>query len=354
MNLFFLVLFGFGCVHGNDGQNRSDPAASHPEAAQLPSAQAEKGNPAKLRVYLRDGSLLVGTTEKSTFPLKTSYGDLEMPFEKIRSVTFSDSTGGCAVEFSNGDIVHGKFGQNTLGFESTLGKLDLAVQSISRIFQAGRASAITDGLVAYYPLDGSLADATGHGHDGVNHGATPAPDRSGNPNHAYSFNGSGAYVALPDGLIDPNGAGFTISAWAMARSVDGERFVAYIGANSGEASLTAKDQQVRFIVNFSNHGGSLVAGAAELNKFVHLAGVYRKGKSISLYINGRLSGETPIPDDALVHKGNDHSSAIASYAPEQPNHAQYYHLWTWDGILDEIRIYNRALEPEEITALSLE
>jgi hypothetical protein len=354
ISLFFLVLFSFGCIHRGSDQNRPDPVPPRTGPDHSGASQAEAKRSIRLVVYLRDGSQLVGTVQKPMFPFQTSYGNLDVPLDKIRSVIFSDSSGASTVEFSNGDLLHGRFGLSTFPLEGALGKLELPTQGIAKLLPFGDADVITAGLVAYYPLHGSTADESGHGRNGVNHGAVPAKDRFGNPDHAYSFNGAGAYIALPDGLVSPDVAAFTISLWTLARSMNDTRFVAYIGANSGEASLSIKDQQFSFIVTLSGKGGYVVSAPAELNRFIHLLCVYRKGTSIALWVDGRPAGETPIPNGSIAYGGTDHSSTFGSYAPEQQDHARSYHLRTWDGIIDDVRIYNRALEPEEIATLSRE
>jgi Concanavalin A-like lectin/glucanases superfamily len=64
---------------------------------------------------------------------------------------------------------------------------------------ADAAAAIpTRGLVARYLFNGDVSDSSGRGHHGVNHGASPTSNRSGNGSSAYSFNGTGAYVEIPD------------------------------------------------------------------------------------------------------------------------------------------------------------
>ncbi|MEJ2184484.1 MAG: hypothetical protein P8Z36_00940 [Gemmatimonadota bacterium] len=49
-------------------------------------------------------------------------------------------------------------------------------------------------MVAYYPFNGDAKDASGNGHDAVNFGAVPAPDRFGIANHAFAFDGHGQYM----------------------------------------------------------------------------------------------------------------------------------------------------------------
>jgi Concanavalin A-like lectin/glucanases superfamily len=64
---------------------------------------------------------------------------------------------------------------------------------------AAAAAAIpTQGLVARYLFNGDASDSSGRGHHGVNHGASPTSNRSGNGSSAYSFNGTDAYVEIPD------------------------------------------------------------------------------------------------------------------------------------------------------------
>jgi len=56
----------------------------------------------------------------------------------------------------------------------------------------------TSGLVAYYTLDGNANDVTGLGHSGSIINALATSDRYARPNGALAFNGSSAYVAVPD------------------------------------------------------------------------------------------------------------------------------------------------------------
>jgi hypothetical protein len=54
---------------------------------------------------------------------------------------------------------------------------------------------ITNGLVAYYPLDGNANDASGHGINGVLYNVSTTTNRLGQPSAAMSFQGtSGSYI----------------------------------------------------------------------------------------------------------------------------------------------------------------
>ena len=77
----------------------------------------------------------------------------------------------------------------------------------------------TNGLVAYYPLDGDLIDIGPFGHDGTLFGGSLAEDRFGNFS-SISFDGAAAYGSL--GNLSPIQSGvageFTISLWLNLNS----------------------------------------------------------------------------------------------------------------------------------------
>ena len=56
---------------------------------------------------------------------------------------------------------------------------------------------LTDGLVAFYSLNGNALDGSGNGNNGIVHGTTPTTDQFGSPNGAMSFNGIDDYISLP-------------------------------------------------------------------------------------------------------------------------------------------------------------
>src|SRR3569832_500341 len=57
-----------------------------------------------------------------------------------------------------------------------------------------QAAAPTDGLVAYYPLDGNADDASGNAFNGFAMGTTPTTDHLGNGGGALQFDGATSYI----------------------------------------------------------------------------------------------------------------------------------------------------------------
>ena len=67
-------------------------------------------------------------------------------------------------------------------------------------------------LAYYFPFDGNAVDQSGNGHDGMVNGATLVADRHGNPQSAYSFDGTAWIEAVGDSL--PIGASDrTLTMW---------------------------------------------------------------------------------------------------------------------------------------------
>ena len=75
-------------------------------------------------------------------------------------------------------------------------KLAVAISGLVALTALTATADLTNGLVAYYPFDGSANDASGNGNNGIAYGVVPTADRSGNPNSAYHFDGN-AFISIP-------------------------------------------------------------------------------------------------------------------------------------------------------------
>src|SRR5262245_19816132 len=77
------------------------------------------------------------------------------------------------------------------------------------------AADIQSGLIAYYPFNGSAADATCNGHDGTVDGAVLAPDRCGVAESAYEKDGPDHFlVVAARPAMRLSGTAFKGSGWA--------------------------------------------------------------------------------------------------------------------------------------------
>lgn len=196
---------------------------------------------------------------------------------------------------------------------------------------------LSKGLLAYYPLDGNAHDESGNQNDGANFGALPAPDLSGNSNAALRFNGRSDYVDTP---VDSNLATLTISAWFQTESVAGERSIVdsdgggsyghsiILGYFSGDSTL-----DVQFHDGYFDSGWS-----PQVGRWHHAVACYDRDR-IRLFIDGRevrsWSYSPLTPDGSKFRIGR---------------HNRVDPRW-FDGIIDNVRIYNRALDSLEVKSL---
>ena len=213
-----------------------------------------------------------------------------------------------------------------------------------------------DGLIAYYPFSGNANDASGNNNNGTVYGATLTIDRFGNPNSAYSFDGVDDYISIPNDPIQQIITNqISVSVWIMlnadvgntqARTICKQALVPHnvlgwgleiFGAGYGGAT---GNQLI-----FHDSDGSAwynCLSPTNLNPFelYHVAVTDNAGL-IKIYIDGQedYSSDSglgiPSDIDAPIHIG----------VTNPPN--RYF----FNGTLDDVRIYNRALSASEIYEL---
>src|SRR5919201_773580 len=232
----------------------------------------------------------------------------------------------------------------TAGIRLSLLVATLAVLAIaggaSRV--AGTAHAASAGLVAAYAFDegsgSTVADASGNGNTGTIAGASWSS--SGKFGKALSVNGSSSWVTVPDSNSLDLTSGMTVEAWLNPAAIGNWR-TAVLKEKSGglSYSLYASTGLAASAPSANVNPGTeaAVAGSSglPLNTWTHLAGTY-DGATIRLYVGGTLvasqaeTGSIAPSTGALRIGGN---SVWGEY---------------FQGLIDEVRIYNRALSASEI------
>jgi hypothetical protein len=209
---------------------------------------------------------------------------------------------------------------------------------------------INNGIIAYYPFNGNALDASGNGYNGTVYGATSTEDRFGNANSAYYFDGN-SYIGIPT-LFPYTSSAFTLSANIKMTNIvnnDYGNFNMLLGLQ-GNASL----QLINGYPNFSlknQYGDSYQitsANSVTINKYTQIDGVYQKGE-MSLYVDGKLTKSVQIPNaDLFPGAYGSHPSSIGAHAQMQYS----WHTLNFNGAIDDVRVYNRALSSTEIMTLA--
>lgn len=203
----------------------------------------------------------------------------------------------------------------------------------------------SSGLVAWYPLDGNAADATSNKNDGTIGGGSPVatPNRKGVAGKATLFNGTTDYFTIPTSasLESPDTA-LTLAVWVNTKAY----YSGWAAPLAKSSSSTEGLYRIGYnsIYGYGVFNGMTLSfyGSIGLEKWVFLAITYSKayGKMI-FYKDGEKLGEvagniTP----GAEKKGNLEIGRDTPYATEYFN-----------GSIDDLRIYNRALTAAEIKKL---
>jgi hypothetical protein len=223
---------------------------------------------------------------------------------------------------------------------------------------------LKDGLVAWYNFNGgTLDDSSGYGNHIKFNNAVKTADRFGNANNAYLFNGTNTYMRVPNSTSLNPSPNITIAAVIKVNAF-------YTGTCHGNSIVTkgANDyvngwygmgltdhscsgpldpNKVKFTTAYGNNGYGDAPFCRTDTAFAKTGVWYsyvftcENGKT-KLYVNGELKDSrqaalnfTANAADVLIGRMND---------------AQYPY-W-FNGVIDDVRIYNRALCDGEVKQLN--
>jgi len=197
-----------------------------------------------------------------------------------------------------------------------------------------------DGLIGYYMLEGNGADSSSYGHDGlIVDNVTPTADRFGNDGKACLFDGG--YIDAGNPVSFQLTEEISISAWIKPIQInDWSGIVSkWSGFNIGAfyLGINPDNNSVRWNLDMPNpiEGNELM-----LNEWLHIVSTY-DGDTVKIYENGVL-----INEDA-------YENGIQDVAANLLIGSQYDFPFNYlfNGAIDDVLIYNRALEVEEIGSI---
>ena len=216
---------------------------------------------------------------------------------------------------------------------------------------------LAQGLIGWWKFDegnGTTArDASGNGNTGtLTNGPTWTTD-SKVGSGALSFDGTNDYINTGSAPSLEGLGPLTYSAWIYPTSW-GQGSQGYLFSKSTglRFQLLSSYSQIRFYVGYSTANlavGSAI-GSISLNKWVHVVVTWDGSSSASnthIYLNG---GETT--NYQIRQDGNGSKSSIVArpfiIGADDPIYGSGR---SFNGVLDDVRIYSRALSPQEIIEL---
>ncbi|MBN1130893.1 MAG: DUF2341 domain-containing protein [Chitinispirillaceae bacterium] len=206
--------------------------------------------------------------------------------------------------------------------------------------------------------NGTVYDATVNQYHGTPYNMTAASAVAGAVGLARDFNGTTAYIAMPNtasGKLDlPENGSYAISLWAYADTID-TLWHAIAGKGHEQYYLKLKcngrGRATWEFVTFQDRQGwgyteDSVPPAPGQKQWVYLTGV-RSGTKQYLYINGDMVNDSvPVqPGNYSRNTGDDFS--IGRYARQVL--IPYYEGWCYfNGRIDEVRVMSFAPGPDWI------
>jgi hypothetical protein len=190
---------------------------------------------------------------------------------------------------------------------------------------------VTDGLVACYPFDGNANDESGNEHDGTVNGATLTVDQFGNPNSAYSFDGDDSIRVIESSAFDLSD--FTYSAWINANSSNGWRSI--VNIDNDKQLLALYEGQYAISGRCGTHYHDQVTEG-----WHHVVWIV-SGEQYTLYVDDNIIGT-----NNTCSSNVDASNFMIGSGWHSPGGNEYF-----DGKIDNVRVYNRALSKCEIQSL---
>ncbi len=220
-----------------------------------------------------------------------------------------------------------------------------------------QTSSLTNGLVAHYKLDeatGDVVDSSGNSYHGTNNGATRGI--AGKTDNCFDFDGINDYVSIPHNAnLNPNLADYSISVWfkfeggTIGYNIYTLFSKGVYNINGNEVYISLRANGVNGIVfRVRDNSGNLcqalpstdLAPVIEDGNWHNITGVIDEDapNEIQLYFDGNLVGTAATN---TVNVTNTTNLEIG----------RYNGIYKFNGLIDDVRFWNRALSANEIAFL---
>lgn len=211
-------------------------------------------------------------------------------------------------------------------------------------------------FLAFYPFSGNAQDESGNNYNLSVNGATPTQDRFGNENKAYAFNGTNQYLTIPNFTRDTSHNSFTISLWAKPEqtrtgfilSLQSDNNINCVNSLWIDNNPAEYNIRSNFVSSFQPRDNCTAQLAYKTipnanGKWIHVVMVVEAPNRFSrnwyLYVNGqRTSAGSSNLKPSTFKNGGIIGRAI-------------YNADFYKGVIDDIRIYDKALSSNEVIEL---
>ena len=200
-----------------------------------------------------------------------------------------------------------------------------------------------DSLILYFSFDeldgNTVIDHSQHGNNGTIAGAPELV--AGKFGNALKLNGQSDWVEVPHADILTVDESVTVMAWINAERHQGpnnERWQGIVAKSNNPRSYSFYTEFPSECLHLSVGGGSVCDKKVALNEWVHVVAQVDRGSTHKYWVNGEAAGE-------FDGKNNPPGKADTADLLVGKTHESNREFL---GLIDEVRIWNRALSEEEV------
>ena len=241
-----------------------------------------------------------------------------------------------AIQYYNGLIDEVRIYNRTLSAEEILSQYNTQKHLFVK---DGTLDLDDSSLVGYWKFNSdSATDYSGQNNQGTVYGAVNTSD--GKFGDALSFDGVNDYVDLTGGSFPTGSSERTIEGWFTADNTKIQSFFDYGTDATGQRwSITANSSDIAVAVNGHNRGKTDLS----LTGWHHIATVFPSGATTSNQILIYLDGVSQTLSDLVGSSKTVNTGSTYAYIGKSGSGGG-----NQNGLIDEVRIYNRSLSAEEI------
>ncbi len=242
-------------------------------------------------------------------------------------------------------------------FEYNPGKKNVEIFTSSEYTKyVNTGTTLSKGLIGWWKMDesswngtaGEVIDSSGYNNHGTSVSSpTIVTGRFGN---AGDFNGSSSYITVADNSILEPAYGLSLSVWLKREGGVGTRQI-FLGKGDGQTNATSQywmelntSNQLVFYTSTSSSGGSFAATdktITDTTQWHHVVMTW-DGTTAKIFLDGQQSSVTSGRTGTLVN--TTYAYGIGKLGAFTGLH--------FNGLLDDSRIYDRALNADEITIMN--
>ena len=186
------------------------------------------------------------------------------------------------------------------------------------------------GLIAYWNAETGPNDVTGNGHDGtLQDNATITT--SGPYGKAFTFDGDGDYINIGDEL-DMGTSNFTLAAWLNGDQAMTQWARIFDKGFASAYSLHRREGTNTIGFEMFASGNAFATTTQLITNTWHHVAIVKNGTNLTIYADGGAEGTNTV-------SGASQNNALPLYIGYNPGEGTTGY---WKGMLDELRIYNRA------------